>query len=697
MDGLFLGILNLSLYGSFAIAAVLILRFLLKKSPKSISYGLWLVVFLALILPVRIKTSYSPMPVGVESFQQEKLYQAVPQAESGISVVDDLIAERTPVRKLGEEVFPMERMVEGASVVWFAGTVILLGYGMISSWKLRKKLKNGEKLEPNVYQVEGLPTAFVMGMPPCIYVPADLTEEEREYVLCHERIHIKRHDMRIKQGAFIILCLHWFNPLVWLAFRCMEADMESSCDEKVLEKMGTDIKKGYSLSLVRLSAEERWFGTPLAFGEKPIKTRVKHILQYKKPVSVVAGLAVVAAVAVGCAIWSAPEKVNDSNDIARMEEEKIASAVESQGSHIIDREVLSSEGHYRVEGLLGEGIAVEVWSEECQFQLDSDKPLQLPEGVTQEGDYLYLESEKYAFGAMSLPEPDESGVAEFSYTEEQAALFGVCFGSIYPYELTMPQEEMGTMVRALLEEKGYLTPETYPGNHIIVDVSLHQQKGYSDQRLLLSQPVKQGDGGIWCVERWSDEMGNLYYNYVSGAEEDAYYAEQQAQCDEGHKVGLLNPEDVAMTFLRDEMGLWSVTTDDIVVREGTLEDFYGDMSSKRFGYITKLDEKEGILHLNEAQWYTEENRERLAQVHLDPNMEMPNGYYIRTWENNTAMDLGKRPEILVVEFTENGVEQKELKSWKELQKHLEEEGGYLPFWITSENGVVTKVEEQYVP
>lgn len=697
MDGLFLGILNLSLYGSFAIAAVLILRFLLKKSPKSISYGLWLVVFLALILPVRIKTSYSPMPVGVESFQQEKLYQAVPQAESGISVVDDLIAERTPVRKLGEEVFPMERMVEGASVVWFAGTVILLGYGMISSWKLRKKLKNGEKLEPNVYQVEGLPTAFVMGMPPCIYVPADLTEEEREYVLCHERIHIKRHDMRIKQGAFIILCLHWFNPLVWLAFRCMEADMESSCDEKVLEKMGTDIKKGYSLSLVRLSAEERWFGTPLAFGEKPIKTRVKHILQYKKPVSVVAGLAVVAAVAVGCAIWSAPEKVNDSNDIARMEEEKIASAVESQGSHIIDREVLSSEGHYRVEGLLGEGIAVEVWSGECQFQLDSDKPLQLPEGVTQEGEYLYLESEKYAFGAMSLPEPDESGVAEFSYTEEQAALFGVCFGSIYPYELTMPQEEMGTMVRALLEEKGYLTPETYPGNHIIVDVSLHQQKGYSDQRLLLSQPVKQGDGGIWCVERWSDEMGNLYYNYVSGAEEDAYYAEQQAQCDEGHKVGLLNPEDVAMTFLRDEMGLWSVTTDDIVVREGTLEDFYGDMSSKRFGYITKLDEKEGILHLNEAQWYTEENRERLAQVHLDPNMEMPNGYYIRTWENNTAMDLGKRPEILVVEFTENGVEQKELKSWKELQKHLEEEGGYLPFWITSENGVVTKVEEQYVP
>lgn len=697
MDGLFLGILNLSLYGSFAIVAVLILRFLLKKSPKSISYGLWLVVFLALILPVRIKTSYSPMPIGVESFQQEKLYQAVPQAESGISVVDDLIAERTPVRKLGEEVFPMERMVEGASVVWFAGTVILLGYGMISSWKLRKKLKNGEKLEPNVYQVEGLPTAFVMGMPPCIYVPADLTEEEREYVLCHERIHIKRHDMRIKQGAFIILCLHWFNPLVWLAFRCMEADMESSCDEKVLEKMGTDIKKGYSLSLVRLSAEERWFGTPLAFGEKPIKTRVKHILQYKKPVSVVAGLAVVAAVAVGCAIWSAPEKVNDSNDIARMEEEKIASAVESQGSHIIDREVLSSEGHYRVEGLLGEGIAVEVWSGECQFQLDSDKPLQLPEGVTQEGEYLYLESEKYAFGAMSLPEPDESGVAEFSYTEEQAALFGVCFGSIYPYELTMPQEEMGTMVRALLEEKGYLTPETYPGNHIIVDVSLHQQKGYSDQRLLLSQPVKQGDGGIWCVERWSDEMGNLYYNYVSGAEEDAYYAEQQAQCDEGHKVGLLNPEDVAMTFLRDEMGLWSVTTDDIVVREGTLEDFYGDMSSKRFGYITKLDEKEGILHLNEAQWYTEENRERLAQVHLDPNMEMPNGYYIRTWENNTAMDLGKRPEILVVEFTENGVEQKELKSWKELQKHLEEEGGYLPFWITSENGVVTKVEEQYVP
>lgn len=697
MDGLFLEILNLSLYGSFAIVAVLILRFLLKKSPKSISYGLWLVVFLVLIVPIRIQTAYSPMPVGVESFRQEKLYQAVPQAESGIRAVDDFVAKRTPVRKLGEEVFPMERMVEGASVVWFAGTVILLGYGMISSWKLRKKLKNGEKLEPYVYQVEGLPTAFVMGMEPRIYLPADLTEEEREYVLCHERIHIKRHDMRIKQGAFVILCLHWFNPLVWLAFRCMEADMESSCDEKVLEKMGTDIKKGYSLSLVRLSAEERWFGTPLAFGEKPIKTRVKHILQYKKPVSVVAGLAVAAAVVVGCAIWSAPKVESDSNDIARMEEEKIASVVESQGSRIIDREVMQATQHARVDGLLGKDVAVEVWSGKCRFQLDSDKPLRLTDGITQEGDNLYLESEKYAFGAMSLPEPDESGVAEFSYTEEQAALFGVCFGSIYPYELTMPQEEMGTMVRALLESKGYIKQETYPGNHIIVDVSLHQQKGYSDWRLLLSQPVKQGDGGIWCVERWSDELGHLYYNYVSGAEEDVYYAEQQAQCDEGHKVGLLNPEDIAMTFLREDMGLWSVTAEDIVVRDGTLEDFYGDMSSKQFGYILELDFENEWLRLNEAQWYTEENRHRLAQVHLDPNMEMPNGFYIRTWENDRLMDMGKRPEILVVEFTENGVEQKRLKGWKELQKHLEEEGGYLPFWITSENGVVTKVEEQYIP
>lgn len=697
MDGLFLEILNLSLYGSFAIVAVLILRFLLKKSPKSISYGLWLVVFLALILPVRIKTSYSPMPVGVESFRQEKLYQAVPQAESGISVVDDFVAERTPVRKLGEEVFPMERIVEGASVVWFAGTVILLGYGMISSWKLRKKLKSGEKLESNVYQVEGLPTAFVMGMPPCIYIPADLTAEEREYVLCHERIHIKRHDMRIKQGAFVILCLHWFNPLVWLAFRCMEADMESSCDEKVLEKMGMDIKKGYSLSLVRLSAEERWFGAPLAFGEKPIKTRVKHILQYKKPVSVVAGLAVVAAVAVGCAIWSAPEKVDEGSEIIKIKEEQITDMVEKQGSHIIDREVMQATQHARVDGLLGENVSVEVWSEKCRFQLDSDKPLQLPEEITQEGDNLYLESEKYAFGAMRLPNPDESGVDVYEYTDEEEALFGVCFGSLRFYEQMMPQEEMETMVRALLEDKGYITPETYEGNHVIVDVSLHQQKGYSDWRLLLSQPVKQGADGIWCVERWSDELGHLYYNYVSGAEEDTYYTEQQAQCDEGHKVGLLNPEDVAMTFLRDDMNLWSVTTDDIVVREGTLEDFYGDMSSKRFGYILELDFENEWLELNEAQWYTEENRERLAQVHLDPNMEMPNGFYIRTWENNTSMNMGKRPEILVVEFTENGVEQKQLKSWKELQKHLEEGGGYLPFWITSENGVVTKVEEQYVP
>ncbi|MBM6828735.1 hypothetical protein H9X85_03700 [Anaerotignum lactatifermentans] len=696
MDRWFLEILNLSFCGSFAILAALVLRLLLKKSPRVISYGLWIVVFLALIFPIRLKTDYSPMPVGVESFQAEKLYQAVPRAESGIPVVDEFFAERTPARQLGEEVFPMERLMEGASVLWIGGAVLLLGYGAFSSLRLRKKLKNGKKLEPQVYQVEGLPTAFVMGMPPRIYLPADLTEEERAHVLCHERIHIRRHDMRIKQGAFLILCLHWFNPLVWLAFRCMEADMESACDEKVLETMGTDIKKKYSLSLVRLSAEERWFGTPLAFGEKPVKTRVKHILRYKKPVSAVAGLAIVAAAAVGCAVWSAPAEKSDANDIIHMEEEKITSMVEEQGSRIVDRVVLQRIEHCRVNGLLGEDVAVEVWSEKCRFRLDSDKSLQLPDGITQEGDWLYLESEKYAFGASATPNPDENGVDVRQYTKEQEALFGVCFGSIYPYELAMPQEEMDTMVRALLEEKGYIMPETYAGEHMVAEVSLHQQKGYSDWRLFLSQPVKQGDDGIWCVERWSDETGNLYYNYISGAEEDVYYAEQQAQCDEGHIVGLLNPEDVAMTFLREEMGLGSVTTEDIVVKEGTLEDFYGPMSSKRFGYIVKLVPEDSILHLNEAQWYTEENRDRLAQVQLDPDMEMPNGFYIRRWENDTVLQLGERPEILVVEMTENGAEQKELRSWEELAEYLEERGE-VPFWITTEGGIVTKAEEQYLP
>ena len=472
--------------------------------------------------------------------------------------------------------------------------------------------------------------------------------------------------------------------------------MESSCDEKVLEMMGQEIKKGYSLSLVRLSVEERWFGTPLAFGEKPVKTRVKHILQYKKPVSVAAGLAVVAAVAAGCAIWSAPAEKSDANDIIRMEEEKITSMVEEQGSRVVDREVLQRIEHCCVNGLLGEGVAVEVWSEKCRFRLDSDQALQLPDGITQEGDWLYLESEKYAFGARPVPNPDESGMDDFQYTKEQEALFGVCFGSIYPYELTMPQEEMDTMVRALLEEKGYILPETYAGNHMVVEVSLHQQKGYSDWRLFLSQPVKQGNDGIWCVERWADETGHLYYNYISGEEEDVYYAQQQTQCDEGHRVGLLNPEDVAMTFLREDMGLWSVTTEDIVVKEGDLEDFYGPMSSKRFGYIVKLVPEDSILSLNEAQWYTEENRERLAQVQLDPDMEMPNGFYIRRWENNTAMQLGESPEILVVALTENGAEQKELKSWEALAEYLEERGE-APFWITTEGGIVTKVEEQYIP
>lgn len=188
-------------------------------------------------------------------------------------------------------------LLQIAFVVWIIGIVGMLVYVAVSVVKLRKQMLCCIKAEENIYHGDDITTPFVFGLiRPRIYLPSDMDENSRQYVTEHERTHILRRDPLKKMVAFLITTMHWFNPLVWVAFFMLEKDIEMACDEETVQRIGTEKKQDYATVLLQLSTDKNAFsrlGVPLAFGEGNASSRIKNILKYKKTAGVVAVAAVV--------------------------------------------------------------------------------------------------------------------------------------------------------------------------------------------------------------------------------------------------------------------------------------------------------------------------------------------------------------------------------------------------------------------
>ncbi|MBD5458180.1 MAG: M56 family metallopeptidase, partial [Lachnospiraceae bacterium] len=211
--------------------------------------------------------------------------------------------------------------------VWLTGMSALCLYSIGTVARLRRSLENAVLTEENQYEAEGLATPFVLGLwRPRIYLPAQLQEEEKRYVLAHEKIHIARRDYLVKIAFYAAVCIHWFNPLAWLAFVLMENDMEMSCDEAVLKKLGPDVKKEYSRSLLALSTgEAKFWSGPLAFGEGKVKERVCNILAYRKRTVFAIVFVAAAVVVIGIGLLLNPVRENEADE----EAQKLAAFVEA--------------------------------------------------------------------------------------------------------------------------------------------------------------------------------------------------------------------------------------------------------------------------------------------------------------------------------------------------------------------------------
>ncbi len=311
----------MSLTASYVILFVIVIRLLLKKAPKYISYALWGVVAFRLIIPFSFESIFSLMPRNTNPapIPHDIIYQQSPKINSGIEAVDSFVNNSLPAPDVEASVNPLQIYVKIGTFIWLFGIIALLLYSFFSVLLLKRQLKGAKLIDKNIYEANNLKTPFVLGLiNPKIYMPVGLLKEEQNYILIHEKTHIRRKDHIIKRLAFLILTVHWFNPLVWIAFMLMSTDMELSCDEKVLKVMNEDIKKPYANLILSLAAGKHILnGSPLAFGEGNVKRRIKNVLNYKKPVFWVIAVSIIIVSIVGIGLMANPkaDKSDESSQI----------------------------------------------------------------------------------------------------------------------------------------------------------------------------------------------------------------------------------------------------------------------------------------------------------------------------------------------------------------------------------------------
>lgn len=301
MKVLFLQILDMSVSASILAVAVIVLRLLLKKAPKAIHCALWAMVALRLVCPSLPESGASLMPdshpvSSVVEVQVEK--PPVTQVQSPAQAPQDSVVD-TPVDITPEPEKPVDWM-NVLSILWLSGVAVMTLYGFGSYLFLRRKVAPAVK-EEGVWLCDNVPSPFILGIfRPRIYLPSALEPEHRASVLAHERSHLRRKDHWWKPLGFALLAVHWFNPVMWLAYVLLCRDIEAACDERVVKKLEPQERKAYSEALLSCAAPRRSIAAcPLAFGEQGVKGRIKSVLSYKKPTIWIILAALVASIVVG--------------------------------------------------------------------------------------------------------------------------------------------------------------------------------------------------------------------------------------------------------------------------------------------------------------------------------------------------------------------------------------------------------------
>ncbi len=310
MSSFFLKILNMSISAGWMILAVVLLRVILKRAPKWVNVLLWGIVAVRLICPFSVESVLSLIP-SAETISPGIMMDPTPAVRTGVpalnSTINPIIAGSLAPAP-GASANPLQIWIPVLSIVWTLGITALILYTAVSYWRLRRRLREAVILRENIYQSEQVDSPFVLGIiKPKIYLPYHMDAQNLNHVVAHEQAHIRRKDHWWKPLGFLLLAIHWFNPLMWLAYVLLCRDIEFACDEKVIKELGNEQRADYTQALLDCSVDRRMVAAcPLAFGEVGVKERIKSVMNYKKPAFWMIVLAIVICIAVAVCFLTNP-------------------------------------------------------------------------------------------------------------------------------------------------------------------------------------------------------------------------------------------------------------------------------------------------------------------------------------------------------------------------------------------------------
>ena len=310
-EELFRFLLNNSITAAWVILAVLLLRLLLVRAPRRLVCLLWVLPGIRLALPFSVESILSLIP-SARTVPPEILSDTAPAISSNIPAIDNAVnpmLRTTLSPAVADSVDPMALLMTAAGYAWLIGLAVMLALCLVSTLRLKAGLRMAVRTEEGAWRCETVSSPFVLGLlRPRIYLPYGLEGEALSHVLAHEREHIRRGDHVFKLLGYLLLCVYWFNPLIWLAYTLMGRDMEYACDEAVVAAMDAGQRKSYSLALLGC-ADRRHAAVfcPPAFGETGVKGRIKKVLKFKRPAMVISAVAVLLLIVAALCLLTNPK------------------------------------------------------------------------------------------------------------------------------------------------------------------------------------------------------------------------------------------------------------------------------------------------------------------------------------------------------------------------------------------------------
>ena len=310
MSESFLHVVNLNISASWLILSVLVLRMVLSRSPKWVRVLLWGLVGVRLVCLFSLKSAWSLIP-SAQTISPTILTDPTPTIHTGFPTLNQTINPvLSQATATGPEAAPnlLEIWIPVLAVLWVMGAAALLGYAAIRYLRLYQMVQEGVQIQPHIFQCQRVSSPFVMGVfRPRIYLPYGLDDATRSAVIAHEQAHIQRRDHWWKLLGYVLLCVHWFNPLMWVAYVLLCRDIELACDEKVVKSLSREERADYSQALLTCSVHHVTLAAcPLAFGEVGVKQRVKAVLRYRRPTLLVITASVLVCALVGVCFLSNP-------------------------------------------------------------------------------------------------------------------------------------------------------------------------------------------------------------------------------------------------------------------------------------------------------------------------------------------------------------------------------------------------------